>query len=47
MKPKKFSKKLLLNKKTVADLGKKEMKEVYGGIKWTYPISRCLSYMCC
>jgi hypothetical protein len=31
MKPKVFSKKLVLNKKTVANLGKAEMIEVHGG----------------
>jgi len=31
MKPKVFSKKLKLNKKTIADLKGSEMKEVYGG----------------
>ncbi len=31
MKTKKFSKKLSLNKKTIADLNSNEMKEVHGG----------------
>jgi len=35
MKTKKFSKKLILNKKTVADLNNKEMREVVGGDSWT------------
>ncbi len=33
MKPKNFSKKLILNKKTIADLNNKEMKDVVGGVK--------------
>jgi len=37
MKPKNFSKKLILNKKTVADLNNKEMKEVVGGFPNTPP----------
>jgi len=51
MKTKKFSKKLTLNKKTIADLINSEMKGVYGGgpltdadtIPITSPI-RCISY---
>jgi len=37
MKTKRFSKKLTLNKKTVADLKSNEMKEVHGGIIITIP----------
>jgi hypothetical protein len=33
MKPKNFSKKLFLNKKTIADLSNKKMKDVFGGVQ--------------
>jgi len=46
MKTKKFSKKLTLNKKTVADLNSKEMKDAHGGFadpntRWIGPNSGC------
>lgn len=39
MKPKKLSKKLVLNKKTVADLKGNDMGKVKGGCKYTEPVS--------
>jgi natural product precursor len=46
MKPKNFSKKLILNKKTIADLNNKKMKDVLGGgtMPWTCPYPRCFPY---
>jgi len=43
MKPKKFSQRLSLNKKTIANLNWKDMKNVYGGdqrTKFCPPITR-------
>jgi hypothetical protein len=42
MKTKKFSKRLDLNKKTVADLSGKDMNDVFGGISGTGP---CITYL--
>lgn len=47
MKPKNFSKRLILNKKTIADLNNKKMKDVLGGgdtVPWTCPYPRCFPY---
>lgn len=42
MKTKKFSKKLKLNKKTIADLPGNEMKGARGGIPYSHPMAtRC------
>jgi len=43
MKTKKFSKKLTLNKKTIADLNNGEMKNVHGGGDEQQPASYLLS----
>ncbi|MCP5045939.1 MAG: hypothetical protein GY940_02135 [bacterium] len=53
MKAKNFSKKLVLNKKTVADLSMKEIKDVYGGAPQLTPYPHCCTwgsskaYYCC
>ncbi len=44
MKAKDFSKKLVLNKKTVADLGMKEMKDIYGAEPQYTPIPNCCTW---
>jgi hypothetical protein len=52
MKTKKFSKKLVLNKKTVANLNGNEMNLIYGGAPETYQKTVCFTdcetncYMC-
>jgi hypothetical protein len=43
MKTKKFDKKLVLSKETVADLNGNEMKVVYGGNRTEWPFSRCVT----
>lgn len=43
MKPKEFSKKLILNKRTVSDLNGNEMRNVKGGCDVTHPNS-CPSF---
>ena len=43
MKTKKFAKKLVLSKNTVADLNGNEMKVVYGGLATNYYVSRCVT----
>ncbi len=45
MKTKKFDKKLVLKKKTVADLNVEEMKAVYGGGRTK--ITMCIRTQCC
>ena len=49
MKSKNFEKKLTLNKKTIVDLSKDEMKDVDGGVDWefTYTCSSCQLEYCC
>ena len=51
MKTKKLEKKLVLNKKTIADLINNEMKKVHGGVSvdtcWTDCRSRCATDDCC
>ena len=53
MKTKKFSKKLSLNKATVADLNNSQMKTVQGGAPWTSIgiqnkcYTMCLTGACC
>ena len=51
MKTKKLEKKLVLNKKTIADLINSEMKKVYGGVSvdtcWTDCRTRCATEGCC
>jgi hypothetical protein len=44
MKAKDFSKKLVLNKKTVANLGRKEMKDIYGAEPQYTPIPNCCTW---
>jgi natural product precursor len=46
MKPRKISKKLNLNKKTIARLNDSEMNAAQGGIDWSRN-SRCSTPMCC
>lgn len=41
MKLKKFEKKLVLNKKTIADLGNNVLSRVKGGIFPTFPFTAC------
>ncbi len=47
MKQKRFGKKLSLNKKTIANLNLKEMKEVYGGINGSLRITACTCHTVC
>ncbi len=47
MKQKKFSKKLELNKKTIANLNLKEMKDVYGGIDKSIRVTACTCRTVC
>jgi len=51
MKTKKLDKKLVLNKKTIADLFDNEMKNVYGGASldtcWTDCRTLCATEDCC
>jgi natural product precursor len=46
MKQKKIGKKLSLNKKTIADLNLKEMKDVYGGFNNSMRITACTCKTC-
>lgn len=41
MKPKKFSKKLLLNRATISNLNNNDLQNAKGGIGPTYPITVC------
>jgi hypothetical protein len=43
MKSKKFSMKLTLNKKTIANLNESTMKEIHGGYKLTVGLDSCLT----
>ncbi len=41
MKLKRFSKKLILNKRTIAHLNSKKMRDLYGGKPYYTPIPNC------
>jgi hypothetical protein len=43
MKTRKFDKKLVLSKETVADLTGNEMRAVYGGLATDYYVSKCVT----
>jgi len=47
MKTKRFDKKLVLNKKTIAHLGRGELNAVEGGIECLMTISYCPTYRTC